>query len=133
MNLSDSELEAFLEEALPAEMMSAIEQALRNDDALRQRLVKLIQLRDQGAHTVGAIWRRHRLSCPTREQLGSYLLGAIEDDVHDYIRFHLETIGCRYCTASLEDLQRKQRESASDTTKRRRKYFESSAGHFRRS
>ncbi len=133
MIVSDSELEAFLEEALPAEMMASIEQAMRDDEPLRKRLMALIRQRDQGAHTIGAIWRRHRISCPTREQLGSYLLEALDEQIHSYVEFHLETIGCRYCLASLEDLQRRQRESEADQTQRQRRYFQSSAGHFRRS
>ncbi len=132
MLISDSELEAFLEEALPAEMMASIEQAMRSDQQLRDRLVTLIRQRDQGAHTVGAIWRRYRLSCPTREQLGSYLLGALDEGVSEYIRFHLETIECRYCQASLADLQRRQSESQSVQGERRRRYFQSSVGRVRR-
>ena len=132
-SFSDSDLDAYLEEALPAETMAAIEQALRDDEGLRQRLLETIRRRDQGAHTVGAIWRRHRLSCLSREQLGSYLLGALEEGMNDYVEFHLQTVGCRYCQASLVDLQRRQAESRGSRKARRRRYFESSAGHLRQS
>ncbi len=132
MHVTDSELEAYLEEALPAELMASIEQAMRSDEKLRERLLTLIRQRDQGAHTVGAIWRRYRLSCPTREQLGSYLLNALDDDVRDYVQFHLETVECRYCQASLADLKRKQSESDSQRRERTRRYFQSSIGRMRR-
>ena len=56
---------------------------------------------EPGEHSVGAIWRRQRLSCPPREQLGSYLLGVLDDDVQNYIQFHLQTIGCAFCLANL--------------------------------
>ena len=57
---SDAELDAFLDESLSAELMSAIEKELRDHEPLRNRLVEIIERRDQGSHTVGAIWRRHR-------------------------------------------------------------------------
>ena len=75
------------------------------------------------------IWRRNRISCPTREQLGSYLLGVLDDEQMDYIRFHLETVGCRLCHANLKDLERRQAESNESVVVRRRKYFDSSAGY----
>ena len=75
---SQSELSAYLDEALPAEAMAAIEAALRNDPQLTAQLVEIIAQRDAGQHSLGDIWRRNRLSCPSREQLGSYLLGILE-------------------------------------------------------
>ncbi len=80
-------------------------------------------------HTVGGVWRRHRISCPSREQLGSYLLGAMAKELRDYLKFHLETVGCRYCLASLGDLQQKQEEAAEEVSTRRAKYFQTSAGY----
>jgi anti-sigma factor RsiW len=68
---SEAELEAYLDEALPAEAMAEIERALRKDAKLTQRLAAINGRRDAGVHTVGEIWRRLRLSCPTRDQLGS--------------------------------------------------------------
>jgi hypothetical protein len=66
---------------------------------------------DRGEHSVGAIWRRERLSCPTREQLGQHLLGAAPPDLGDYIEFHLETVGCPYCLANLDDLKAVQKKA----------------------
>ena len=80
---SNSELEAFLEESLPVERMAAIEDALRHNDQLQQRLTAINGRRDAGVHSLGEIWRRHRLTCPTREQLGSYLLGVLPHDAPD--------------------------------------------------
>ena len=126
-----AELLAYLDEGLPAERMAAIEKSLRESDSLRRQLATLARERDQGGLTVGEVWRRHRLSCPTRSQLGSYLLGALDAGEHDYVAFHLETIGCRVCAANLSDL--KQTTSAApEKQRRRRKYYESSAGLLRR-
>jgi len=131
-SFSQAELEAYLDEALPAEEMARIEKTLRSDAQLLHRLAEVVARRNAGIHSVGAIWRRHRLSCPTREQLGSFLLGALPEPVAEYIQFHVELVGCRYCRANLTDLERSQSEPAETTHRRRRRYFQSSAGHLRR-
>lgn len=129
-----TELEAFLAEALPPARMGALEQALRDGDAeLSAAIAEANGRRDAGLHSLGAIWRRQRLTCPTREQLGSYLLGVLGDDEAGYLRFHLEEIACRPCVANLADLQAKQSASVSASeadasAARQRKYFQSSVG-----
>ena len=128
-----AQLEAFLDESLPDEQMTAVEAALRDDPKLVERLSSLVGRRDAGVHTVGAIWRRHRLSCPTREQLGSFLLEVLPEKHAQYVRFHLEAIGCRYCNASLEDLRQQHAATDLDDSRtRRQKYFETSAGYLSR-
>jgi len=130
-SFSDDELLAFLDEQLPVERASALEESLRDSTELRERLVELIQRRDQGGHTVGEIWRRNRLSCPNRTALGSYLLGALDEAVLSYIEFHLETIGCRLCNAVVSELRDSQDARPENSQQRRRRYFESSAGLLR--
>jgi hypothetical protein len=126
------DLEAYLDEALPPAEMARIEEAARGNLDLCRQLALIQSRRDSGVHSLGGIWRRHRLSCPTREQLGSYLLGVLADDQSDYLRFHLDAVGCRYCQANLADLCREHGDTASaDTSSRRRKYFQSSAGYLR--
>lgn len=127
---TDAELAAYLDEDLPQERMASIEQALREDVTLGERLTEIVGSRDAGVHTVGAMWRRNRLSCPTREQLGSFLLDVLDNDHAAYIRFHLDTIGCRVCHASLDDLRSQHfADEKSATETRRKKYFQSSAGY----
>jgi hypothetical protein len=130
MPYTDADLDAFLDEALPPERMAELEMALRNDEALKQRLTAVLGRRDAGVHSLGAIWRRRRLSCPTREQLGSHLLGVLDLGQEDYVRFHLDVVQCRYCQASLQDL-RDQHSAAEEeiVVKRRSRYFQSSAGY----
>ena len=129
---SISELEAFLDEALPGDQMARIENALRTDPEVARQLAAVHGRRDAGVHSLGEIWRRHRLSCPTREQLGSYLLGAIRDEEADYVRFHVEIVGCRVCAANLDDLRAQQAAQPAETNTRRRRYFQTSAGHLRK-
>ena len=130
---SNSELESYLDEALPVERMTAIEEALRSNEELQKRLTAINGRRDAGVHSLGEIWRRHRLSCPSREQLGSFLLGVLPRDAADYVKFHVESMQCRYCTASLGDLKAQQQAAEVDVAERRRqKYFQSSVGHLRK-
>lgn len=128
---TDTELLAFLDEGLPVERMVAIENELRARVPFRQRVAALRNSRDQEGHGAGEIWRRWRLSCPTRQQLGTFLLGACDPGWADYVDFHVHTIGCRICAANLDDLRQTQQPEA-DPAVRRRKFFESSAGYLQR-
>lgn len=136
---SDQQLQAFLDEALTADLMSRIELELRTDAGLCNRVIQLAGQREAGVHSLGEIWRRHRLSCPTRQQLGNYLLGTLEEEWMQYVSFHLEQVVCRVCVANMSDLraEQSQLQLATDTaraaqTNRRRKYFQSSAGYLNR-
>lgn len=128
-NISSEQLSAYLDDALNSSETAEIEKALRDSDALRRQLRALMQQLDRGEHSVGAIWRRYRLSCPTREQLGSFLLGVLDPEHADYIQFHLHTTGCSFCLANFADLQAQQQEPADKTRKRRKRLFETSAGY----
>jgi anti-sigma factor RsiW len=130
--MNQPELEAYLDEALPAEEMARIEDLLRRDPALLEELAAINARRDAGVHSLGEIWRRHRLSCPTREQLGSLLLGTLTPPQTEYIRFHIDVVGCRVCRANMADLKNQQAEGAEAAQTRRRRYFQSSAGYLSR-
>ncbi len=127
MNWTDRELAGWLDEQLPPERMTEIEQHLRESESLRSRVAQLIHHRDQGGHTVGEIWQRAGLSCASRSELGGYLLGTLSDPASRYIEFHLMTVGCRKCQANLKDLEG-HASPAQEAPGRRRRFFESSAG-----
>jgi hypothetical protein len=122
-------LHGYLEDALSEAETARVEQALRDSAALQQTLRQLLQERDRGEHSLGAIWCRRRLSCPSREQLGSYLLQVLDPAQQDYIDFHLHSVACAYCLANLADLQALHKEPVPKAQARRRKFFESSAGY----
>ena len=128
-NITRELLHGYLDDALSDGDTAQVEKALRESEALRRLLRAVILERDRGEHSIGAIWRRQRLSCPSREQLGSYLLQVLEPDLQDYIDFHLRTITCPYCQANLADLQRLREEPAPKVRERRKRFFESSAGY----
>jgi hypothetical protein len=127
-DFTQAELEAFLDEALSPEEMAEIELRLRGDKQLAAKLCAIHGRRDAGVHSLGEIWRRHRVACPDREELGSFLLGVLDEDHADFVKFHLEVIGCRYCNANVRDMQSRQSEAKETSDSRRRRYFQSSAG-----
>ena len=130
MEFTTLELEAYLNEALPPERMACIEEALRDQPEVADQLSSVLTRLNSGVHSIGAIWRNHRLSCPTREQLGSYLLKILDTEQLGYVKFHLDVVGCRFCNASLDDLEHvhtAEKDSGGDS--RRAKYFQSTAGY----
>jgi hypothetical protein len=129
MQPNDRDLLAYLDEALPAEAMAQLEQQFRGDPQLVRRLAQLVAERDGGRHALGDIWRRHRLSCPPRIQLESYLSRGLTAEESDYIKFHLSVVGCRWCQANLKDLEGQPAEPPDHSGARRRRYFQSSVGY----
>jgi uncharacterized protein YbaR (Trm112 family) len=125
-DVTREQLHAYLDDALDDAETARIEKLIRTSAAVRTRLTKAREERDRGEHTLGAVWRRERLSCLTREQLGGYLHGVLDKELNAYIDFHLKTIVCPCCRANLDDLREKQAEQAAQT-RRRRRYFETSA------
>ena len=129
--ISDALLEAFLDEALDAADSSRIEQALRKDETLQKRLSVVAAERDAGWHGLGAIWRKRQIGVPSREKLGSYLMGLLEDDEAEYIRFRVEVLKCPFTLANLQDLQNQGVEEPPQRAARSKRYFQSSAGYLR--
>jgi len=127
---SDAELLAFLDEQLGTQRSSQIETAIRENDELRERLIRVRGQNLAGLHTIGAIWRRERLSCPDRDTLRRYLVGELDTEAADYIRFHLSEIGCRVCIANHDDLNQSMI-TESEIRSRRQRMFQTSAGHLR--
>lgn len=131
MEIGDEDLLAYLDERLPAERLVEIEAALRASPDLRWRLQSLLRHHKTGEHSIGAVWRERRLSCPSRDELRLWVFGVLAGEPADYIAFHLQTVQCPYCQANVEDLQRDS-EPEEDTQRRRRRVFASSAGHLPR-
>src|SRR6478609_1966644 len=125
--IDDETLRSYLADALPAEESARVEKALRDSSELRARLEDVRQNRgDAGLHTLGAIWRRGRLTCPTREQLGSYLLDVLDPELAGYITFHINVIACPICQANVADLKGKASKATVTSQSRHKRIFESS-------
>lgn len=122
---TDEELLAYIDECLPVSRSSEIESELRGSTSLRQRLSQLVAGTDQGGRTLGELWRRARISCPSRSLWTAYLDEQVGESLRRYLQFHVETIGCRFCAANLDDL--KSSDDAAAKT-RRQKIFQTSVG-----
>jgi RNA polymerase sigma factor (sigma-70 family) len=72
------------------------------------------------------IWKLQRFSCPKRSTIGAYLLGTLDDEWRQYVDFHVNTVGCRFCRANLDDLQTQNAKSQSKRLRAR--IMESTAG-----
>lgn len=120
-------LRAYLADTLPAEDQARVEKALRDSASLRARLEDVRSDRaDAGLHTLGAIWRRGRLTCPSRQQLGTYLLEALEPEHASYITFHLDVVECPFCQANLADLKSQTDAAIGASQSRHRRILQSS-------
>lgn len=75
------------------------------------------------------IWEEYRPSCPKRTTLGGYVLGTLDEPWTQYVKFHVESLGCRFCTANLDDLRR---ETAHSNDTLRDRVLQSTVGFFRR-
>ena len=125
--IDDEALRAYLADALPADRMARVEKALRDSAELRARLEDVRQNRgDAHLHTLGAIWRRGRLTCPSRQQLGSFLLDALDPDLASYITFHLDVVECPFCQANLSDLKSKTAQPSAASQSRQNRILRSS-------
>jgi hypothetical protein len=121
-------LRAYLLDELPAGTLARVEKALRDSAELRAQLEDVRQNREAGLHSLGAIWRRARLTCPSRQQLGSLLLDALDPDLADYLKFHIEVVACPFCEANLADLKVKA-ESSSPAARNRHARILNSSKH----
>ena len=125
-------LRDYLNDSLPDAELIAVEKAVRDNPAVRSLLLEVREEVDLGEHSLGAIWRRERLSCPTRGELGSYLLGGCDPGLEDYIQFHLNVIGCPECQANRDDLAQRNAEPDEPVRRRRKRIVESSLDPLRK-
>ena len=123
-------LRAYLADELPAGTLARVEKALRDSAELRAQLEDVRQNRGEaGLHSLGAIWRRGRLTCPSRQQLGSLLLDALDPDLAAYLQFHIDVVACPYCQANLLDLKHKAEPAAAEVRATRQGRFLQSSRH----
>ncbi len=75
-------------------------------------------------------WEFQRPSCPKRSTIGAHVLGTLDDQWHKYVDFHVNTLGCKFCMANLEDL--KAQSDKSQSTKFRTRVMQSTVGFLSR-
>lgn len=77
------------------------------------------------------VWESQRLSCPKRSTIGAYLLETLDQGWYDYVDFHINRLGCRFCRANLDDLR--QATTESEQRALRERILESTVGFLRKS
>ena len=120
---TDAELEAYLDESLDSTRATEIEEAIKSDSDLLQRLSVINSRRDAGVHTLGEIWRRNQIGVPSAEDMGNYLLDVLDEEQTAYIKFRMEQLKCPFTVALYDDLLAKQTESAELSASRREKFY----------
>ena len=73
-----------------------------------------------------SVWETMRPSCPERTTLGKYTLRILPENWDDFVRFHIETLGCTFCSANLADLQTTSESPVTNTQHKR--FFDSTIG-----
>jgi hypothetical protein len=128
--MDDETLRSYLADALPAGELARVERALLDSSELKARLDDVRQNRgDPNLHPFGAVWRHDRLTCPSRQQLGSYLLDGLDPGLSDYLRFHLDVIDCPFCQANLADLQTRAEQPPAAVASRHNRILKSTSRH----
>jgi RNA polymerase sigma factor (sigma-70 family) len=84
---------------------------------------------DAGDSILTRVWEELRPTCPKRSTLGRMLLRTLDAPWRDYVEFHVNQLGCRFCQANLEDLRR---ESAATPSTMREKIFQSTVGFLKK-
>lgn len=87
-------------------------------------------LPEQFDAVLAEIWQQQRLSCPKRSTIGAYMLGSLEPAWQDYVAFHLDTLGCQFCRANLDDLRKQNQDGQAPAL--RQKILNSTAGFLRK-
>ncbi|QEF97945.1 RNA polymerase sigma factor [Stieleria maiorica] len=75
------------------------------------------------------VWEAERPSCPKRSTLGKYTLGILPDAWASYVDFHVQTLGCSFCRANLEELR--PGSAAGENAAARDRLVQSTIGFFR--
>ncbi|MSR49647.1 MAG: hypothetical protein DWI08_05400 [Planctomycetota bacterium] len=123
MTITKATLDAFIDDHLNEQDSIRVEKAVRESPELHTLLKSIVASRDIGDHSIGAIWRREHLSCPTREELSSYKEEALDTQRIDYIKFHLEIVGCNACQANLLDLNSAKGPKANPAAREKHRQF----------
>lgn len=76
------------------------------------------------------VWEETRPSCPKRSTIGGHHLGTLEPAWQGYVDFHLNTLGCRFCLANLDDL--KQSEDRANLDRLRQRVLQSTVGFLKK-
>ena len=74
------------------------------------------------------VWESTRPTCPKRSTLGKFVLGTLSDEWDRYVAFHTGELGCRFCSANLDDLTDELNSAEASTDSARHRIMESTVG-----
>jgi RNA polymerase sigma factor (sigma-70 family) len=104
------------------EIRSAVEASL----AVQQACSSMDWDAPDDAHSMlTEVWEQERPTCPKRSTVGRFSLGTLESPWREYVEFHIDTLGCRFCRANLDDLRNV---DAPDRSALRERIFQSTIG-----
>jgi RNA polymerase sigma-70 factor (ECF subfamily) len=87
-----------------ASALETLSRLAANHPLMREPM-NLSEAEDDSTELIATTWSENLLSCLKRSTLGAYALEALDSDWADYVAFHLDTVGCEFCAANLEDLK----------------------------
>lgn len=101
-------IHAYIDGALSPEEADAFTSMAYGDSELRGKIRTVQTEFDYHNHTVGSLWRRNQLTCPSDQDIVDYQRGAlaiINPEIADYVQFHLTSIRCIYCISTAAELK----------------------------
>lgn len=82
------------------------------DGALSAMLAEALDSGEGDVHfDVGELWKRARVSCPSRHWLARLVAGTLPEGPSTFVRFHLDEMHCEWCLANRDDLERSGRDA----------------------
>ena len=96
-------IHAYIDGALSPEEADAFTLMAYGDSELRGKIRTVQTEFDYHNHTVGSLWRRNQLTCPSDQDIVDYQRGAlaiIYPKIADHLQFHLNSIRCIYCIST---------------------------------
>ena len=76
------------------------------------------------------VWEASRPSCPKRSTIGAYMLDTLDTGWENFVDMHLNTLGCHFCRANLDDL--KTENEKGDQIKMQTRIMESTVGFLKK-
>ncbi len=74
------------------------------------------------------VWESARPTCPKRSTLGKFVLGTLTDEWNRYVAYHTSDLGCRFCSANLDDLTNELNPAETSIETARHRIMESTVG-----
>ncbi|QDV07659.1 RNA polymerase sigma factor RpoE [Planctomycetes bacterium Poly30] len=78
-----------------------------------EAVAALAQLAEDGdvPMDVASVWSDERVSCPARHWLARWIAGTLEEGPREFMAFHVDEMGCEWCSANRDDLARRDEEA----------------------